>query len=178
MWTVTDAARENHGPCERGHFSGCAVGSESSPLRGCDAFAAIRSGSWCIRRLAPVDRRLLSRTNGRYTVLGPFGLRLLLLTTIGSKSGQRRQSPLMYLRDGDRLFLFGSNLGQSMHPAWSGNLLADPHAWSPSAGRRSLSWPPCSPARSTTASIKCLPATPRLIRPTGLAPTGRSGCSR
>ncbi|TPG26172.1 nitroreductase/quinone reductase family protein [Mycolicibacterium hodleri] len=105
-------------------------GSESAPFRGViNAFAATRLGSRCIRTLVPLDRRVLSRTKGRYTVLGPFGLPLLLLTTVGSKSGQRRESPLIYLRDGERLLLFGSNFGQSMHPAWSSNLLANPNGW-------------------------------------------------
>ena len=54
---------------------------------------------------------------------------LLLLTTTGRKTGQRREIPLTYLREGDRLFLVGSNFGQTRHPAWSSNLLADPNAW-------------------------------------------------
>ena len=105
-------------------------GSASSPLRGLvDAFAATRLGTRCTRALVPLDRRLLSRTKGRYTVLGPLGLQMLLLTTVGSKSGQRRQSPLIYTRDADRLYLFASNFGQARHPAWSSNLLANPQAW-------------------------------------------------
>ena len=83
----------------------------------------------------PLDHRLLSRSNGRYTVAGPIGAPLLLLTTTGKKSGQRRQTPLMYQREGDRLFLVGSNFGQSMHPAWSLNLLADPNAWVTMGGK-------------------------------------------
>lgn len=105
-------------------------GSASSPLRGVvDAFAATSLGSRCIRALVPLDRLLLNRTQGRYTVLGPFGLQVLVLTTVGRKTGQRRQSPLIYTRDGDRLYLFGSNFGQSAHPAWTANLLANPDAW-------------------------------------------------
>lgn len=111
-------------------------GSESGPLRGViDAFAATGLGSRCIRALVPLDRRLLSRTGGRYTALGPFGLQMLLLTTIGRKSGQRRQTPLIYTRDGARLFLFGSNFGQAAHPAWSSNLMANPEAWVTMAGQ-------------------------------------------
>lgn len=111
-------------------------GSESSPLRGAvDRFAATSLGSRCIRALVPLDRRLLNATQGRYTVLGPFGLQILILTTVGRKSGQRRQSPLIYTRDGDRLYLFGSNFGQAAHPAWSSNLLANPDAWVTMSGK-------------------------------------------
>ena len=64
-----------------------------------------------------------------------MGVPLLLLTTTGKKSGQRRQTPLLYQREGDRLFLIASNFGQSMHPAWSLNLLADPNAWVTMGGK-------------------------------------------
>lgn len=111
-------------------------GSASSPLRGVvDAFAATPLGSRFIRALVPLDRRLLNATKGRYTVLGPFGLQVLVLTTVGRKSGQRRQSPLIYTRDGDRLYLFGSNFGQAAHPAWTSNLLANPDAWVTMGGK-------------------------------------------
>jgi deazaflavin-dependent oxidoreductase (nitroreductase family) len=93
------------------------------------AFIGTRIGAWCIRKLTPVDRQLLRRSNGRFTILGPVGVPLLLLTTTGRKSGERREIPLTYMREGDRLFLVGSNFGQANHPAWSGNLLADPNAW-------------------------------------------------
>jgi deazaflavin-dependent oxidoreductase (nitroreductase family) len=105
-------------------------GHEPGPLlhKTVRAFGSSRLGSWCIRKLRPLDHRLLSRSNGRYTIAGPMGTPLLLLTTTGKKSGQRRQTPLLYQREGDRLFLVASNFGQSMHPAWSLNLLADPNA--------------------------------------------------
>lgn len=111
-------------------------GSESNPLRGLvDAFAATPLGSRCIRAAVPLDRRLLAATKGRYTALGPFGLHVLILTTIGRKSGLRRQSPLIYTREGNRLYLFGSNFGQSTHPAWTSNLLANPDAWVAMGGK-------------------------------------------
>lgn len=100
-----------------------------------DAIAATPAGSRLIRALVPLDRRVLSKTKGRYTVLGPLGLQVLMLTTIGRKSGQRRQSPLIYTRDGNRLYLFGSNFGQTSHPAWTSNLLANPDAWVTMAGQ-------------------------------------------
>ena len=54
------------------------------------------------------------------------GRPLLLLTTTGAKSGQHRTSPMMYLRDGDRLFVFASKGGAPTNPDWYHNLLAHP----------------------------------------------------
>ena len=82
-----------------------------------------------------MDRQLLRRSNGRLTIFGPVGVPLLLLTTTGRKSGERREIPLTYMREGDRLFLVGSNWGQATHPAWSWNLLADPNAWVTMGGK-------------------------------------------
>src|ERR1700694_1914346 len=58
---------------------------------------------------------------------GPFeGRPLLLLTTTGAKSGQRRTTPMMYVPDGDRLMVIASNIGAPAHPAWYHNLVAHP----------------------------------------------------
>ena len=104
-------------------------GSESSPLRRpMVAFACTRFGSWVIRKLTPFDRRVLLRSQGRYTVLGPLGAPTMLLTTTGAKSGLPRTTPLLCTRDGEDLIVVGSNFGQAHHPAWTGNLRADPHA--------------------------------------------------
>jgi deazaflavin-dependent oxidoreductase (nitroreductase family) len=51
---------------------------------------------------------------------------LLLLTTRGAKSGQPRTTPMMYIRDGDRLLVIASNLGAPKHPDWYRNLAANP----------------------------------------------------
>jgi len=53
---------------------------------------------------------------------------VLLLTTTGRKSGQRRTAPVVYLADGENLVVIGSNAGHSRTPAWSLNLKADPEA--------------------------------------------------
>ena len=59
----------------------------------------------------------------------PFvGRPLLLLTTTGTKSGQRHTTPLMYVPDGDRLLVIASNAGAPAHPDWYHNLLAHPQA--------------------------------------------------
>ena len=54
------------------------------------------------------------------------GRPLLLLTTIGAKSGRRLTSALMYLREDDRLLVFASKGGAPTNPDWYYNLLAHP----------------------------------------------------
>jgi len=63
-------------------------------------------------------------TNGR--IGGRFlgGTSILLLTTIGRRTGKRRTRPLVYVRDGERLVLCASNGGSPRHPAWYLNLQA------------------------------------------------------
>ncbi|MFE3796456.1 nitroreductase/quinone reductase family protein [Nocardia tengchongensis] len=91
-------------------------------------FAATKLGSLVIRKLTPLDRRMLERTGGKYAVLGPIGAPVILLTTIGRKSGAPRTTPLLYVHDGATLYVIGSNFGQAHHPAWTANLLANPAA--------------------------------------------------
>lgn len=58
---------------------------------------------------------------------GPFeGAPLLLLTTTGAKSGERRTSPVMYLREDGHTYVFASKAGADTNPAWYHNLLAHP----------------------------------------------------
>jgi len=51
---------------------------------------------------------------------------LLLLTTIGAKSGQCRTTPLGYMPEGDRLIVIASSGGAPTHPDWYHNLVAHP----------------------------------------------------
>ncbi len=58
---------------------------------------------------------------------GPFaGKTLLLLHTVGAKSGQERINPVAYVADGDRLVIIASKGGAPSHPDWYRNLLAHP----------------------------------------------------
>ena len=52
---------------------------------------------------------------------------LLLLTTIGRRSGRRRTSPMMYVQGEERVLVIASNNGATTDPAWYLNLIADPH---------------------------------------------------
>lgn len=51
---------------------------------------------------------------------------LLLLTTIGAKSGQPRTTPLAYTTDGDHFIVIASKAGAPTNPDWYHNLLANP----------------------------------------------------
>lgn len=66
------------------------------------------------------------RANGG-KVGGPFeGAPLLLLHTMGARSGQERVNPMMYRTDGDRLVVFASKAGAHTNPDWFHNLRANP----------------------------------------------------
>ena len=66
------------------------------------------------------------RTNAG-KVGGPFaGRSLLLLHTIGAKSGQARINPVACISDADRLVVIASKGGAPSNPDWYYNLLANP----------------------------------------------------
>jgi len=64
---------------------------------------------------------------------GRFGGRMqdlpvLILHTVGRRSGKARQSPLLYIRDGEDYVVVGSRGGSDAPPAWWLNLQAMPEA--------------------------------------------------
>jgi deazaflavin-dependent oxidoreductase (nitroreductase family) len=66
------------------------------------------------------------RANGG-KVGGQFeGAPLLLLHTVGAKSGQQRVNPMMYQVVGDRYAVFASKAGAPTNPDWYHNVLAHP----------------------------------------------------
>ena len=63
------------------------------------------------------------------TVGGPFeGNELVLLTTIGAKSGEPRLSPLSCKRIDGKLLIIAGNGGADTNPSWVYNLRANPSA--------------------------------------------------
>jgi len=74
------------------------------------------------------NRQTIEQFRANEGKVGGFweGKPLLLITTTGAKSGHRRTTPIMYLRDGDRLLVFASKNGAPTHPAWYHNLVAHP----------------------------------------------------
>jgi deazaflavin-dependent oxidoreductase (nitroreductase family) len=90
--------------------------------------------------LVPRIMRLMSRANvwlyqrsggrigGTWRVGAAFprGVPVLLLTCTGRKSGQKRTSPLLYLRDGDTLIVVASKGGLPEDPLWYLNVRENP----------------------------------------------------
>lgn len=92
-----------------------------------------RLGAWfASRTLHHVDWLVSSITGGRVTPSNLIGaVPVVMVTTIGAKTGLRRTLPLLYIRNGqdpDRFALIASNWGQKHHPAWYRNLKANPRA--------------------------------------------------
>jgi deazaflavin-dependent oxidoreductase (nitroreductase family) len=80
-----------------------------------------------LRRLGKFNVPIYRMSRGR--LLGRVGRApVLLLTTTGRKSGQKRTAPVLYMKDGERLVVIGSNAGNEKPPAWALNLKANPEA--------------------------------------------------
>jgi deazaflavin-dependent oxidoreductase (nitroreductase family) len=86
---------------------------------------------------------VIRRSGGRVGTRFFGGSRLLVLRTTGRKSGQPRESPMIFVRDGERLVVCASNGASRRPPAWWLNLQAAPEAeafaggkWNRVRGRR------------------------------------------
>ena len=62
--------------------------------------------------------------------------KMCLLDHVGAKSGVRRTSPLLYVRDGEDVVLIASKGGFPKHPAWFHNLKANPETTVQVGGER------------------------------------------
>jgi deazaflavin-dependent oxidoreductase (nitroreductase family) len=98
---------------------------------------SMRLPAWALRAIGRLNVPVYRATRGR--LMNTVGTApVMLLTTTGRKSGQERTAPVLYLRDGDRLVVVGSNAGNAKPPAWALNLRANPDARAQVGGRR---WP-------------------------------------
>ncbi len=77
---------------------------------------------WMSRANAWLYRSSGGNLGGRWL----HGAPVMLLTTIGRKSGQPRTAPLLYLRDGEDIICVASKGGMSKHPLWFRNLETNP----------------------------------------------------
>ena len=84
-------------------------------------------------RIWPLTRRFVGlhtlayrATGGRIGHSAPGFPQMLLLDHVGAKSGTRRTSPLLYVKDGEDVVLVASKGGYPKNPAWFHNLMANP----------------------------------------------------
>ena len=98
------------------------IGRLTAKVAGSAQFAAVAP------KIVPRIDRVLNRVTGGRFVLSGALLPSLVLTTTGAKSGLQRETPLATMPDGDAFYIVGSNFGREKHPAWTGNLIADPNA--------------------------------------------------
>lgn len=79
-----------------------------------------------IKWMSRINTSAYKMSGGR--VGGTFlqGAPVALLTTIGRKTGEPRVSPLLFLRDGNRVVLVASQGGRTNNPMWYLNLKANP----------------------------------------------------
>lgn len=67
-------------------------------------------------------------SNGtRANTLRDTGLPIIVMTTVGHKSGKVRKVPLMRVEHNGEYAIVASKGGAPAHPGWYHNLVADPH---------------------------------------------------
>ena len=93
--------------------------------------------TWLIRHVASrIDPWLFRATGGRLTSFGPPAMPMLVVTTIGRRSGEPRPVQLAcVVHDGDP-HVVASAMGQERHPAWRYNLEAHPEVEVQMTGER------------------------------------------
>lgn len=77
-----------------------------------------------INLAAKVDPFLLRVSGGRVATTAFFPV--VTLIAKGRKSGQERQTPLVYFTRGDEVILIASSFGREKNPAWYYNATAGP----------------------------------------------------
>jgi deazaflavin-dependent oxidoreductase (nitroreductase family) len=73
------------------------------------------------------NRRVIEQFRAGGEIEGMHREALVLLTTVGAKTGERRTSPMMFHAEDDRIVVIASNMGAPKQPDWYVNLVADPH---------------------------------------------------
>lgn len=104
-----------------------------------------------IKLMATVNVALYKLTGGRIGGTWRIGagwrdpVPICLVEHRGRRTGKLRTTPLVYLRDGDRVVVVASQAGRAQHPLWFRNLEADPEVTVQIKGDR-------LPMRARTAS--------------------------
>ncbi len=100
--------------------------AQSALKRGLARVTATKAGAAVHRTVAaPLDAAIMKLSGGRVNSSGG-AMPMVVLTTIGARSGQRRETPLGYFTDGDDVIVIASNYGGQRHPSWYHNLVTHP----------------------------------------------------
>ncbi|MEF3405047.1 nitroreductase family deazaflavin-dependent oxidoreductase [Agromyces sp. CCNWLW203] len=92
---------------------------------------------WCAPRALPPIERVIAALSGGRVQLSALLVPSLVLHTTGAKSGEPRDSALMYTPDGHgRAIVAGTSFARDRHPGWTYNLMAHPDAAITVRGRR------------------------------------------
>jgi len=83
---------------------------------------------WLLALITSIHRFLYRASGGSLGHRAP-GYQFLLLGNRGRRSGREYETPLLYVPDGDRFVVVGSNAGDAHDPAWWTNLKANPETW-------------------------------------------------
>ena len=76
---------------------------------------------WMQRKMNARMNRKVRRGRGTF-----MGMDVLILNTVGRRSGQPRETPLAWFADGEDTWLIVGSGGGSQHPDWHVNLMAHP----------------------------------------------------
>lgn len=78
--------------------------------------------------MSDFNEKVIAEFRENEGVVGGYfeGKTLLILHTIGAKSGQERLAPVMYYEDDGRYVVIASKAGADTHPDWYHNIVANP----------------------------------------------------
>ncbi len=94
-----------------------------------------RVGTWLFLNVFPhIDRPLLRLSRGYLSI--SLGQPVILLETVGARTGAVRATPLMSLLVGEEIVIVASNGGGERSPGWYFNLRKNPEATVTLRGRR------------------------------------------
>lgn len=79
-----------------------------------------------IKWMSRANTWLYKASGGKFGATFLQGAPVALLTTTGRKTGQPRVTPLLYLREENRVVFVASQGGRADHPMWYLNLKANP----------------------------------------------------
>lgn len=94
----------------------------ASPPKGLNSPQTKQIIKWMSRANTWLYRKTDGKIGGKFLKGAPVAL----LTTTGRKTGEPRVSPLLYLREGNRVILVASQGGAATNPMWYLNLKAKP----------------------------------------------------